>query len=145
MINAATIPLVPLRPTADNTTEARMSVISVMPETGLEPTMAIALAATVVKRNAMKVTTRMATTANIRLCITPSQKKMNDTSRATIAAMAMNLNDRSFCVRTAVVSAPALPFSSLPANETALLMMPHDFTMPMMPAIAMPPMPMLRA
>ena len=99
MMSAATMPLVPLSPTADSTTDARMSVISVMPETGLEPTMAIALAATVVKRNAMKVTKRMATTANIRLCITPNQKKMNDTNNATIAAIAINLKEISFCVR----------------------------------------------
>ena len=54
------------------TTEARISVISVMPDTGLEPTMAMALAATVVNKKAMIATRRMATTAWRRLkFITP--------------------------------------------------------------------------
>ena len=73
MMRAATMPAVPLRPTATITTEARMSVISVMPDTGLLPTMAMALAATVVKRKAMTVTSRMPMTAKSRLpFITPN-------------------------------------------------------------------------
>ena len=69
--NAATIPLGPFRPTATMTTEASISVISVMPDTGLVPTIAMALAATVVKRKAIPATSRMATTVCIRLpCIT---------------------------------------------------------------------------
>ena len=63
IISAATMPPGPLRPTATMTTLARMSVISVIPDTGLLPTMAMALAATVVKRKAMTATSRMATTA----------------------------------------------------------------------------------
>ena len=58
--SAAVMPVVPLRPTLTNTSDARISVISVMPETGLVPTMAMALAATVVKRNAMTKTIRIA-------------------------------------------------------------------------------------
>ena len=134
--------------------------MSVMPETGLEPTMAMALAATVVKRKAMTVVRRMLTTANQTLCITPSQKKTNVTSRATPEASPMNLNDRS--------SPPPAPpegmgdwlplpteLSGFPSPReglgvgftsfTALLMTPHERTMPMMPAMAMPPMPMERA
>ena len=69
--SAATIPPGPFRPTATITTDARISVISVMPDTGLVPTMAMALAATVVKRNEMPATSRIATTVCIRLpCIT---------------------------------------------------------------------------
>ena len=41
--------------------EASIRVISVMPETGFVPTMAMALAATVVKRKAMMKTIRRAT------------------------------------------------------------------------------------
>ena len=63
MTRAATMPLVPLRPTPTITTEARMSVISVIPLTGLEPTMAMALAATVVNRKAMTATSTIATKA----------------------------------------------------------------------------------
>ena len=107
--------------------------------------MAMALAATVVKRKAMNVTTRIATTANQRFSITPSQKNTKVTNSEMIAAMAINLNEMSRCVRTATASAPALPFSSRPARDMALLMMPHDFTIPMMPAIAMPPIPIERA
>ena len=58
---AATIPVAPFKPTATITTEARINVIKVMPDTGLVPTMAMALAATVVNRKAMPATNRMAT------------------------------------------------------------------------------------
>ena len=61
--SAATMPAVPRRPTATIITEVRMSVISVMPDTGLLPTMAMALAATVVNRKAIRATSRMPTTA----------------------------------------------------------------------------------
>ena len=51
--------------------EARMRVINVIPETGLEPTMAMAFAATVVKRNAMTKTMMRATMVKSNeLCIT---------------------------------------------------------------------------
>ena len=65
------MPLAPLSPIATNTAEATISVISVIPLTGFDPTMAIALAATVVKRNAISVTTRNATRVWKRLWITP--------------------------------------------------------------------------
>ena len=122
-----------------------MSVISVMPLTGFEPTMAMALAATVVKRKAMTAVRRMATTANKMLCITPSQKKTNVSRSAQTEATPMNLNDRSRCVRTCSPCPPVPPFSSFEARPTAFLIMPHERMMPMMPAMAMPPMPMLRA
>ena len=41
--------------------ELRISVMRVIPETGFEPTMAIAFAATVVKRNEMTKTISIAT------------------------------------------------------------------------------------
>lgn len=69
------MPLVPSRPMATNTPEAMMRVMRVMPLTGLLPTMAMALAATVVKRNAMTVTTIHATSACQKVWITPNQKK----------------------------------------------------------------------
>jgi hypothetical protein len=67
---------------ATNMAEAMISVIRVMPLTGFEPTMAMAFAATVVKRNAMTVTTSHATAACHRVPITPSQKNKNTTMRA---------------------------------------------------------------
>ena len=71
MTMAATIPLEPLRPIATKMTLATIRVIKVIPETGLLPTMAIALAATVVNRKAITRTTIKATTVCIRLWITP--------------------------------------------------------------------------
>ena len=61
MTSAATMPVVPFKPTATITTEARIKVISVIPDTGLVPTMAMALAATVVNRNEMAATSKIAT------------------------------------------------------------------------------------
>ena len=143
MMRAATMPAVPFKPTATMTTEARMSVMSVMPDTGLEPTMAMALAATVVNRKAMMVTSSMPTTAKSRLpFITPIRKKMNVMMRVMIEPMAMILNEMSRWVRGRAEPAFLLPFISLAASPTAFLMMPHDLMMPMMPAMAMPPMPM---
>ena len=71
---AATMPDVPLRPMATNTPEAMMRVISVMPLTGLLPTIAMAFAATVVNRKAITVTTTQATRACQNVWITPIQK-----------------------------------------------------------------------
>ena len=69
--NAATMPVAPFSPTATITTDARIRVISVMPDTGLVPTMAMALAATVVNRNEMPATRMMPTTVCSKLpCIT---------------------------------------------------------------------------
>ena len=137
------MPLVPLRPTPTMTTEARMSVISVMPLTGFDPTMAMALAATVVNRNAMTATSTMATRAWSMLpSITPNQKNAKVMRIVTMEAMAMKRKGRSCSVRCNVVAAPLPPFISLAARLTAPLMMPHDLMMPMMPAMAMAPMPM---
>ena len=86
----------PFKPTATSTTEASISVISVMPDTGLEPTIAIALAATVVNRKAIIATSKMPTTAKSRLpSITPNQKKRNVAMRVTIAPIAIILKDMS--------------------------------------------------
>ena len=68
---AATIPLVPLSPTPTKITEAIIKVIKVMPDTGLEPTMAMALAATVVNKKAIMATTKKAISAWKKLLITP--------------------------------------------------------------------------
>ena len=67
MINAATIPSLPDRPEATKMTDAKINVISVIPETGLVPTIAIALAATVVNRKAITDTTTKAIRACMKL------------------------------------------------------------------------------
>ena len=145
IIRAATIPTSPRKPTATITTDAKIRVISVMPDTGFEPTMAIALAATVVKRKAMIATSKMPTTANNRLpCITPNQKNKKITANVTNEPIAIILNEMSRCVRTCSTLALLPPFSSLPASDTAPRIIPHDLMMPIMPDMAIPPMPMLR-
>ena len=136
----------PFKPTATITTEAKMSVIRVIPETGFEPTIAMALAATVVKRKAMAATSRMAIMAKRRLpSITPNQKKRKVTRMVTSEPIAIILKEMSRWVRFTFSSTSLLPFSSLAARPTALLMMPQLLMMPMIPAMAIPPIPMLRA
>ena len=78
--------------------------------------------------------------------MTPSQKKTNVSNNVTPAAMAMKRKGRSLLA--AVLPSPLVLLSPLAsvafvASPTALLMTPHDLMMPMMPAIAMAPMPML--
>ena len=80
----------------------------------------------------------MATAAKSTLpSMTPNQKNRKVTMMVTMAAMAMKRKGRS--------SWPAVsPLASVAfvARPTALLMTPHDLMMPMMPAIAIAPMPM---
>ena len=143
IIRAATIPLAPFKPTATNTTDANISVIRVIPDTGLLPTMAIAFAATVVKRKAITATSKIPTTAKKRLCITPNQKKTKTTSNVTKEPIAIILNEMSFCVLITSFWSLEPPFSSFVAKLTAFFMMFHDLIMPIIPAIAIAPIPML--
>ena len=144
---AATIPELPLSPTATSTSEVMMSVIMVMPLTGLEPTMAMALAATVVKRNEMTATM----TRPIRACQTlfttpPKAKKAKMARRAMTMPKMTDFMEMSFCVRSTLTAAsPGLRLNSPAARPTADLMTPAERMMPMMPAVAMPPMPIWRA
>ncbi len=116
--------------------------MSVMPDTGFEPTMAMALAATVVKRKAMTKTIRMAVTDCSRL--PPSTPKWKNTKVAISAATSTESTRfivRSRCVRSCVSAALRPPPSSFTARPTAWRMMPAWRTMPIRPAMAMPPMP----
>ena len=140
----ATMPEVPLRPMATKIAEAMIRVINVMPDTGLDPTMAMALAATVVKRNAMTVTTTHATSACHQLWITPNQKKMSTATRAMAMKNTICFMEMSVCQRTGLSPRAAPPRNSRPASPTAWRMMGHDLMMPMTPAMAMPPMPIMR-
>ena len=146
IISAASIPPGPFKPTVTITTLAKISVINVMPETGLLPTIAIAFAATVVKRKAIMVTNKMPTTAKSRLpSITPNQKNANVKRMVTILPTAIILNEMSRCVRLTSVMLPPLPFNSFEARPTALLIMPQLLIIPSTPDIAIPPIPILRA
>ncbi len=140
----ATMPEVPLRPMATKMADATMRVMSVMPDTGFDPTIAIALAATVVNRKAMIVTTIHATKACQKVFITPAQKKIKTATRAIAMKNTICFIEMSVCHLT-VFSEEALPFSSREARPTASRIMPDDFMIPMIPAIAMPPIPMRRA
>ena len=140
----ATMPLVPLRPMATKMAEAMIRVIRVMPDTGLEPTMAMAFAATVVNRNAMTVTTTHATSACQKVWITPNQKNSRTATRARAMKNTIFFIEISVCQRTGF-SVACLPRISRPASDTALTMMPQDLMMPITPAIAMPPIPIMRA
>ena len=76
MTMAAIMPFVPLNPALTKTSEARINVIKVIPDTGFVPTIAIALAATVVNRKEIINTISMATMVWKRLPNTPNWKKM---------------------------------------------------------------------
>ena len=147
IIRAAAIPALPLRPTATRINAAIINVINVIPLTGLVPTMAVALAATVVKRNAIMPTMRRPMMACQILLTTPPKAKNANTTRSAITTPKTTVFiGMSSSVRSdAVFSAPGFFVNSLAASLTADLMTPNDFIMPMMPAVAMPPMPICLA
>ena len=140
----ATMPLVPLRPIPTNMADAMIRVIRVIPDTGLLPTIAMALAATVVKRKAISVTTSHATAACQNVWITPNQKNSNTATRARTIKNTTFFMDRSTCQRTSCAFS-FVPLNSRPARPTALQMIGQDLTMPITPAIAIPPIPIILA
>ena len=83
-----------------------ISVISVMPDTGLVPTMAMARAATVVNRNEMPPTTSARPDDGLQQADArhQDQKKAKTAARGTIAA-----DDRAFIGRSRCVRSPAPP------------------------------------
>ena len=140
---AATMPALPLRPTATSTSAVMISVMMVMPLTGFVPTMAMALAATVVKRKEITATITSPISACHTLWTTPPKaKKANTASSARAMPQTTVFIGRSSCVRSgASAEAPGLRRNSPAARPTALLITPALLMMPMMPAVAMPPMP----
>ena len=139
---AATMPALPLRPTATSTRAVMMSVMMVIPLTGLLPTMAMALAATVVKRKEMTATISRPVSACQTLSTTPPKAKKANTASSAITIPVTTvfiLMSRSLS-STASADPLFLP-NSLPARPMALLMTPAFLMMPMMPAVAMPPIP----
>ncbi len=147
IMSAAAMPALPLRPTATRINDAIIRVISVMPLTGLEPTMAMALAATVVNRKLTTVTTSRPISACQMLFTTPpNAKNAKMHRRAMTTPKTMVFMGRSSSVRSVFPSpVPGLRLNSVTARPAALLMTPKLFTIPMIPAVAMPPMPMCRA
>ena len=145
MIKAATIPCVPFKPTSIMMMLERMRVMSVIPLTGLEPTIAMAFAATVVKRNAITATIKMPTIVKSKLpSIGPTKKKIVVTKMVMSVPMAIIFIERSRCVRTSSACC-APPLEIFPIKANALLITPQLFTTPMIPAMAIAPIPMLLA
>ena len=145
---AATIPALPLRPTATSTNAVIISVIIVIPLTGLVPTIAIALAATVVKRKEMTVTiSRPIIACQILFTTPPRAKKAKTAIRVNAMPNTTVFIGRSSWVRSTWTFAVPSPLrrNSPAASPTALLMTPALLMMPMTPAVAMPPIPMWRA
>ena len=140
MISAAVMPVEPFRPTLTRMSDERMSVMSVMPDTGFVPTMAMALAATVVKRNEMTKTINAVIDCT-HPSSSPKWKKMKSVSSVATRIVRMRFIDRSRCVRSDVSPAFLPPPNSETARPTAWRMIFDWRTMPMMPAMAMPPMP----
>ena len=146
IIRAAVMPAVPFSPTATITRDARMSVINVIPLTGLEPTIAMAFAATVVNRNAMIPTMSTPTTACHILSTTPSAKNPKTTSRVTMMPITTIFIEISLWVLMTSASASLFfLLNSLAARPRADLITPNDLMMPTIPAVAMPPIPMCLA
>ena len=146
IIIAAAIPPFPLRPTATSTRAVIISVIMVIPLTGFEPTIAMALAATVVKRNEMTATIRSPIRACQMLSTTPPKaKKAKMASRVMMTPTTTIFIDKSLSFSSTAVCAPDLRENSPTARPTALFMTPALFIMPIIPAVAMPPMPICLA
>ena len=109
--------------------------------------MAMALAATVVKRKEITATMSSPMRACQILWTTPpNAKKANVTIRAMMMPKTTVFIGRSLWVRSSSpVLAPSFLENSLAAMPTADLMTPKLLMMPMIPAVAIPPMPMWRA
>ncbi len=121
-----------------------MSVISVIPETGFDPTIAIAFAATVVKRNEIMVMVNRATTACTHVTLTPMIRNMNTAMRVRKRNSITNDILRSRSVRLTSSCAPSV-FIFLPtANLNAVPITLDDLIIPIIPAMAIAPMPMGR-
>ena len=146
-ISAVTIPAVPFKPTAAKMKEERISVIIVIPDTGLLPTVAMAVAATVVNRKAkMKTISRPTITCVTFIWSPPKAKKMPITTNKPRKPKRMIFIEMSRCVRSTcccgLSAAALLPLKIVPIE---VLMTPADLMTPRMPAMAMPPIPIRRA
>ena len=147
MTIAATMPALPLSPVTTSTRAVMIRVMIVIPLTGLVPTIAIALAATVVNRKEITATITRPMSACHTVFTTPPRAKKAKTASSEIAMPQTTLFMGMSCWVRSVSStaAPGLRLNSPAARPTALLMTPALLMMPMMPATAMPPMPMCLA
>ncbi|OPZ14254.1 MAG: hypothetical protein BWZ06_01110 [Bacteroidetes bacterium ADurb.BinA261] len=118
--------------------------MSVIPETGFDPTIAIAFAATVVNRNEITVIVIKATIACTSVTLTPIRRNMKTAMRVRNKNNITNDIFRSRCVRCVVFSFCCVTFFVPTANLNALPITPAELMMPIIPAMAMAPIPMGR-
>ena len=144
MINAAVIPFSPSKPIETSTSDDKIKVISVIPDTGFVPTIAIALAATVVNKNAITKTIKSATMVWNQLPKTPNWKNTTVETNTAIITERITFIEISRWVRSTAAPSLFLPPNSLTAKPTACLIMPDCLMIPIKPAIAIPPMPIGR-
>ena len=144
---AATIPALPLSPATTSTRAVIINVMIVIPLTGLVPTIAMALAATVVKRNEMTATIISPRSACQILLTTPPNAKKQNTARSVNAMPHTTVFiGRSCCVRSAAAAADGpLRWNSEAARPMALFITPALFMIPIIPAVAIPPIPICLA
>ncbi len=144
IINAATIPASPFKPTETKMIEEMISVINVIPETGFVPTIAIAFAATVVNKNEMISTINKPIKAYVMLFTTPKRKKKKIKTAVITIPPTMTIIGKSFCVRNVSFALFTPPKISFAARENAEEIILEERMMPIIPAIAIPPIPMWR-
>ena len=132
------MPVVPETPKRSSTMEEMMMVSMVIPDTGFRAVVAIALAATEVKKNenSSASATPAITTAGELLRL---PRKMPMASALTTTPSRMVTIGRSRSVRSPEASLPTLKAFNATPKESAT--MRSDFTMPKMPAVAIAPTP----
>ena len=134
------IPVVPETPKRSSTTEETMMVSIVMPEIGLRAVVAIAFAATEVKKNEKsRVSPRPTRTASERLAEgreedAGGERREHDPDQ--------DRHDREVAVGALRSRGPRPGGTSAAAIENDPAMMRSDFRMPKMPAVAIAPTPM---
>ena len=133
------MPVVPETPNRSSTTEETMMVSIVMPEIGLRAVVAIAFAATDVKKNAnSRVSprpTRTATSDWPRVEKKAPAARVESTTPTRIVTIGMSRS-----VRSVACASPWRNVRRAIENDPAMIR--SDFRMPKMPAVAIAPTPM---
>ena len=141
------MPLPPDRPSLSITKPVTIRVSMVIPDTGLVPTMAIARAATGANRNAMSITSAVATRAEVRdpPTPTPNEKKTKAATAKITSPTIANWPESERSTRGTLVTSRRswwlMPTMLAPIERT---IEGSADRMPRMPAPAIPPTPMMR-
>ena len=132
------IPVVPESPKRRRTTEDTMIVSIVIPETGLREVVAIALAATEVKKNE-KASVRRRPTSTTTIEAPRLAKKMPAESADTSTPPRIQVTGMSRSVRSSLVASPCRNARAAMEKEPATTL--SDLMIPKMPAVAIAPTP----